>query len=157
MDLKISGKQSKINVDLKNSTINDTHKKEIEQVSWIVSHHMMLVQIMEMPTGKRRKYFLHPDFTKLLEVARCDVAGTQPSHFELYNELKKLYEDDMRHMPHVPERLITGNDVMKILNLPKGPLIGRITDMLHEKQLAKEITTHEQAIEWLKTLDIKNF
>lgn len=32
MALKISGKQSKINVDLKNSTINDTHKKEIEQV-----------------------------------------------------------------------------------------------------------------------------
>lgn len=52
--------------------------------------------------------------------------------------------------PHKP--LLTGHDVMNILNLPQGPQIGKILEILKEKQALGEITSREQAIE--KTLII---
>ena len=46
--------------------------------------------------------------------------------------------------------LLNGNDVMKILNIKPSKQLGEIMNSLHEAQLSGEITTKEQAVEFVK-------
>lgn len=120
-------------------------KKMIEQVCWLIEHHMSLLQIIEQPIGKRRHWFFHPLFLELMEVARADALGTEPPGLEMYKALMKLYEEDLKDMPQPPPQLLTGEEIMEITGLPPGPKIGELLEEVRQKQLAEEITTKEQA------------
>jgi poly(A) polymerase len=51
-----------------------------------------------------------------------------------------------------PPRLINGNDVMEILEIPPSPLVGKILKEVQEKQALGQIKTREEAIDYLKRL-----
>lgn len=125
-------------------------RRMIDHVAWLTKHHMMMVQLIEMPQHKRLQWFHHPLFLELMEVFHADAAGTNPAEFDLYHQILDLYHSDLRDMPHPPQPLLTGHDIMEITGLSTGPRIGELTHALHEKQLAKEITTKEEAVEWIK-------
>ncbi|MBI2463338.1 CCA tRNA nucleotidyltransferase [Candidatus Peregrinibacteria bacterium] len=124
---------------------------EMKRVQWLIIHHMIMVQLKEMPIGRRRHWFLHPYFHELMELFRADIAGTVPSEYGLYNEIDALYKASMKEMPKSPKPLLTGNDVMKELKLKPGKEIGKILEELREKQLAKELTTKKSALVWLRS------
>ncbi len=129
-------------------------KKQMDHIVWLTSHHMMMLNILKMPKGKTRHWFLHPWFTELMELFRVDIAGTNPSIYQLYNRIKNLYEDfisniDKKQIKLKP--LLNGQDIMNITGLLSGPKIGEIIEDLHEKQLAHEIQTKEEAEHWIKT------
>lgn len=45
--------------------------------------------------------------------------------------------------------LLDGNDVMKILNIKPSKQLGEIMNALHEAQISGEVTTKEQAVEFI--------
>jgi len=125
-------------------------RKFIEEVVWLTQHHMMLVELLKMPEGKKRKWFLHPWFLNLMAVCKADVAGTVPGDMSLVNQVMKEYRRCLKVMPHPPVPLLKGEDVMKILDIKPGKKIGQILDELHELQLEEKIKTRPQAESWLK-------
>ena len=52
--------------------------------------------------------------------------------------------------------LLNGNDIMKILNLKPGPIIKEIIDRLEEAQFTGEISSIDDAVSYIKKLDINN-
>lgn len=124
-------------------------RRMTEHVEWLTRHHMMMQQLVEMPQHKRLQWFHHPLFLELMEVFYADAAGTEPGDFELYQQILELYRSDLRDMPHPPEPLLSGDEIMQLTGLKTGPRIGELVHALHEQQLAKSITTREQAVEWV--------
>ena len=67
------------------------------------------------------------------------------------NMLLKFYievKDSLKPLP----KLLSGNEVMEILNLKPSRKLGEIMDALHEAQISGDITTKEHAVEYIKTL-----
>lgn len=121
-----------------------------EHVSWIVRHHFMMEQLLEMPLGRQRHWFLDPKFPDLLMLFYADAAGTLPVDMSLYEKVKIAYNDCLRHFPEKPKPLLSGEDVMKTLGLKAGQGVGKILNELAEKQLCHELKTKEEALEWLE-------
>ncbi|EKD93069.1 MAG: hypothetical protein ACD_28C00254G0001 [uncultured bacterium] len=126
-------------------------RKEIQQITWLIEHHMMLPQLLEMPLGRQRSWFLKSEFPDLLAIFEADISGTDPAHYELYQQVVERYRETLEKMPEVPRPLLTGHDIMTFLKLNPGEKVGRIAAELHEKQLAHEIQTKSQALEWLES------
>ncbi len=134
-------------------------RRMIDHVAWLTEHHMMMVQLVDMPQHKRLQWFHHPLFLELMEVFYADAAGTDGGEktpqdfaekFDLYEKILTLYRSDLAEMPHPPEPLLTGHEIMELTGLTPGPKVGELTHALYEKQLAKELTTKEEVIEWVK-------
>lgn len=124
-------------------------RRDIERVTWAVKHHFMMKQLLEMPLGRQRYWFLHEYFPDLLMLFYADAAGTTPKDLSLYNEVKSEYENCKKHFLEIPKSLLTGEEVMQALNLSAGPKVGEILNHLTEKQLSHEIKTKEEAIRWI--------
>src|SRR3989338_11456769 len=127
-------------------------RQDIEHVSWAVRHHFMMEQLLDMPLGRQRHWFLDPRFPTLLLLFYADASGTTPADLSLYNKVKVAYEECLHHFPERPKPLLTGEDVMQTLGLKAGPEVGKILDGLMEKQLSHEIKSREEALKWLLTL-----
>ena len=125
-------------------------KKDRKEVEWLVLHHMMMVPLVEMPEGKARKWFLKENFLNLMQVFEADAKGIIPTDMSLYNKILARYRKVIKDMPVKPKSILSGKDVMKVLQIPPGEKVGKILDEFYEKQLAKEITTRAQALKWLK-------
>jgi tRNA nucleotidyltransferase/poly(A) polymerase len=65
--------------------------------------------------------------------------------------LLKFYLDVKENLKPLPI-LLTGNDVMQILSIKPSPKLGEIMNALHEAQLSGDITTKEQAVEFVKNI-----
>lgn len=127
-------------------------RKTVEEVKWLVEHHMMMVPLVEMKEGRKRHWFLHPYFLNLMQVFKADAEGTRPTDLSLYDKILKLYRKTMKEMPVEPKPLLTGKDVMEVLGIKPGEQVGEVLDELREKQLGKELTTRDKAFEWLESL-----
>jgi putative nucleotidyltransferase with HDIG domain len=125
-------------------------RKDIEHVTWVIEHHFMMKELLTMPLGRQRHWFLDPRFIDLLLLFYADAAGTTPTDLGLYEEVKAAYEDCLTHFKEKPQPLLTGKDLIKVLNLKPGPEVGVILKQAMELQLAHEFTTKEEALEWLK-------
>ncbi|MFC1748430.1 CCA tRNA nucleotidyltransferase [Pseudomonadota bacterium] len=125
-------------------------KKMIDEVCWLVEHHMMMVPLVDMPDGRKMHWFLNPWFDDLLKVMKADVVGTTPSDFSLYEKIVDIKNKLKKKVPREPKKLLTGDKIMKELNLEPGKKVGELLDELREAQLAGEIKTKKQALEWLK-------
>ena len=134
-------------------------KKDIDHITWLTEHHMMIGNLLKMPKGRQRHWFLHPWFFELLELFRVDIAGTDPSIYELYNRIKNSYQDFLNHLQTKNPDLnpfLNGKEIMDLIGMKPGPKLGEIIEHLREKQLAHEIKSKEEAILWLKKT-YKNF
>lgn len=125
-------------------------RSDIEHVSWVVKHHFMMEQLLDMPLGRQRRWFLDPRFPDLLLLFYADAAGTTPSDLSLYNKVKTAYEECLKHFPIHPKPLLTGEDVMQTLKLKAGPRIGEILEDLIHLQLEHQVRTREEALRWLE-------
>lgn len=126
-------------------------KKIIDRVTWLISHHMMVVPLLEMNDGARRKWFLKEGFPELLEVYRADASGIIPLDLSAYHDIKKLYKHEIAELKLMPQNLISGDEIMELLNLQPGKQVGDILEDLRQKQLNGDLKTKEQAIAYLKS------
>lgn len=125
-------------------------REECEHVSWLVRHHMMVVDLIKMPLGRQRHWFLHPWFKDLLVVFKADVAGTKPHNFDLYKKVEKLYKDTLKTFKKRPKPLLTGDEIMVLLKITGSPRIGEILAQLHEAHLGGIVKTKKDAKAWVK-------
>lgn len=131
-------------------------KEIVNRVFWLIRHHMMVDPLFTMPDGRRRHWFLEPGFEDLLEIFRADTLGTKPADLSAYEQIKKLYHHEIAKLKLMPRQLISGDELMKILNIKAGREVGKILLDIREKQLAGEIKTKKQAIEYLEDLKSKS-
>lgn len=61
--------------------------------------------------------------------------------------IARLFDQDKKP---VPDRLLDGREIMKLLNLQPGPQVGEWLERLREAQAEGKITTREQALAFLK-------
>lgn len=65
------------------------------------------------------------------------------------NMLLKFYLEVRESLKPLPI-LLTGNDVMEILNIKPSPKLGEIMSALHDTQMSGDIVTREQAVEFIE-------
>ena len=65
------------------------------------------------------------------------------------NMLLRFYLETRETLKPLP-KLLTGNDVMQLLNIKPSRELGEIMDALHEAQLSGDVLTKKHAIEFVK-------
>lgn len=93
-----------------------------------------------VPLKERKKYF--KNFTPLNEFIKFE------------NNLLEIYKDYKVKLS-LP-KLLNGHDIMKIFNIPEGPLVGKLLALIREAQILGKISTKEEAISLIKK-HLKNY
>jgi poly(A) polymerase len=97
-------------------------------------------------------YDLGEDFDAAIEVARADVAA---SHIWPEDNFKTRLANLLERAKQIGEAaelakmkpLLNGEEVMELLGIAPGPLVGEVHSYLLSEQIEGNITTREQAIE----------
>lgn len=126
----------------------------IKHVAFLVEKHMSIYQIFEMPLKTQIKWFRHLWYLDLLELNKYDILGTTPSDLSTYLQVLKLYHNTVKDLPAEYPKLISGNQIMQILNIPAGPKVAQIIQEIQDLQLENQITTPLQAVKYVE--DLKN-
>jgi len=93
-----------------------------------------------IPLKERKKYFKNFKTLKAFVKFENNVA------MKYIEYVKKL------SLP----KLISGYDVMKIFNIPEGPLVGKILKLVEEAQLLGKVQSREEALKLIKKY-LKNY
>ncbi len=123
--------------------------KIIQKTSWLISKHMMVVPLFEMPEKRRTHWFMEPYFEDLLELYRCDAMGITPVDLSQYHDLLRAYKSEIARLKLIPKNLVTGNDVMQILGIGNGKRVGEILTEIRTLQIEGDLTTREEALEYI--------
>ena len=125
-------------------------RKRNEKICWIIEHHMMMGTFQTLDDSRKAHWYYHPWFIELLQVFWLDIAGTTPSHFDLYDSIIADYNLFLDKNPRPKRPLLTGEDVMEALSIPPSEEVGRILKELEKAQVKKEVTTKKDALEWIE-------
>jgi poly(A) polymerase len=138
--------------------------REIKFVELLVKYHLRPTQLSheELPT-RRAIYRYFRDTGEagidILFLCLADHLATRGPYLDLaqWQEHAQIVEYVMtKHSEEgslsVPPKLIDGHDIMKIFSLSPGPRLGQLLEALQETQAAGEVTTREQAINYIKGL-----
>lgn len=126
-------------------------RRFIEHVTWLCEHHMSLFNVLDFNKRTRIKWYRKEWFLDLLEVHKYDVLGSRPSDLTGYNHISKLYDEETSHLPKELPKLLSGYDIMNILDIPAGPKLKKIIDHLKEEQYLGHIKTKEEALHYIKS------
>ena len=145
--------------------LKDMHfsNKQIDYLSEMIKYHIYPSHVMCSPqiTDKIMMRFVRKmdknsiDNIILAQADRLSARGVEitdeivEKNINSLNMLLKFYLEARETLKPLP-KLLTGNDVMKILNLNPSPKLGEILENLHEAQLSGEVLTKEQAVEFVK-------
>ena len=86
-----------------------------------------------------------------LATAKLPAAFTVTRLRKLLGRVIKIYRSKGTAIAQ-PEKLISGDDVMKILGLTEGPDVGKILRKIHDLQITGDIATRQQALLFLSSL-----
>ncbi len=139
-------------------------RREIERVKFVVAEHMRVARLPEMGLGKQVQLLCtgedeeaplssfsqrFPAFADLLKAVICDAEATAHRSRAWLPVLSQTVQLVL-HLRRVQglrraRELLSGHD-LRALGEPPGPRLGRILTVVHEKILAGEITTREEAL-----------
>jgi len=110
-------------------------KKEIEKIAKLVRYHLFYYNPEEVGESSVRRLVRQvgpENMEELLQVRMADRIGSGVPKAEPYKlrHLKYIIEKVSRDPISVRMLKVDGNEVMKILNVPPGPKIGQILDVL---------------------------
>jgi len=118
----------------------------IETVVSLVHNHMRFLDLPNMGSAARKRFFRIPHFDEQLELYRLDLlGGLRPADaYEHVRRMRASYEEhELR-----PPPLITGQDLID-LGYPPGPLFKRILETVEEQQLEGVLTTRPDALDFV--------
>lgn len=87
------------------------------------------------------------------EAKKTDNIGKTLRHMQVLSLLFKKYFDQPKKVQ--PTRLINGRDVMDALKLPPSPKIGEILEAVAVAQVEGKVSSKEDALTFIRTLDLK--
>ena len=143
-------------------------KKQIQYIKQLIKYHIYpssLVSASEAGDKAYMKFYRKMDgyVIDVIILAMADrlsaqgIKVTKEMTEKNINSLKKLLWDYMtirNKMKPLP-KLLDGNEIMKVLHIEKGPILGKIISELKEAQLNGEIGTKDDAIKYVKAREKK--
>jgi putative nucleotidyltransferase with HDIG domain len=121
-----------------------------ERVAYLTRNHLRHVQAPQMRLSTLKRFLREDGIDELLELARIDALSSN-GDLQYYRfckaRLAELKDDEIRPAP-----LLRGTDLIE-LGFKPGPLFAQILRQVEDAQLGAELTSREQALEWVK----KNF
>ncbi|MBI5966924.1 MAG: CCA tRNA nucleotidyltransferase [Deltaproteobacteria bacterium] len=147
-------------------------RKSIGIISLLTRHHMRILSLSKIEeVTPRAKYRFFRDLGKegidAIFLALADGLASRkiplerPLFPQLPNDLKGIKEvaDGLlryyfeEFSKKMPQPLLDGKEIMEILGLPQGEVVGRLLAQLREAEATGKVQTREQAWEFLKNLD----
>lgn len=133
----------------------------IDNVTWAIRQHMRIVHAFTgMSERKQKKLFVNNNIQLLLDLTQADLSASLRlngrADMKMYQdavELKDKFEKESSEEEKTQVKkfnLVTGNDIMKILNLPASPEIGKIKNDLEQAYLDGKISSKTDALEMLE-------
>ena len=111
-------------------------------------NHLRLVDAPEMRLSTLKRLLRHEGFEELLALARMDaLASNRDLRYVEFCEQRRaeLACEEIR-----PPRLLSGDDLIA-LGHPPGPRLGEILRALEEAQLEGQVTTRDEAEQFVRT------
>jgi tRNA nucleotidyltransferase/poly(A) polymerase len=139
-----------------------------DNVKWLIQNHMLFINAdyKEMKNSTIVKYFFDKQTgelsnigKKLLMLNYCDSLATIPKYKKqslknFKGILKRINQlrDKTKQQISLPKPYLNGNEIMSILNVKPGPIIGVLIESLREEQLSGRVKNRQEAIEFIKRL-----
>jgi putative nucleotidyltransferase with HDIG domain len=118
-----------------------------ERVSYLVRNHLRLIQAPQMRLSTLKRFLREDGIDELLELARIDALSSNGDlqYYRFCKErLGELKEEEIRPAP-----LVRGDDLIA-LGLTPGPIFADILRQVEDAQLGGELTSREEALEWVQ-------
>jgi poly(A) polymerase len=122
-------------------------RKQIEEIATAVRFHMQFKDALQMRKATLRRMLLRETFPLELQLHRLDCLGSH-GRLDAYNFLV-AQAAELANQPEIRPALLTGEDLIA-LGIKPGKAMGVLLNEIREKQLSDELTTAEQALEWVK-------
>lgn len=138
--------------------------KQIAYISKMIKYHIYPASLINCNDNKKAyARFIRklgnetPDIIELSRADRLAAQGEAVSKEMINMALDHLnnllnYYIEIQSIIKNPKSLLNGNEIMKILNIKPSRKIGIIIQMIQEAQLSGEITTKEDAINFIKNI-----
>lgn len=123
-------------------------RKQIEQVSEAVLHHMQFKDAPKMRKSTLRRMLLRETFPLELQLHRLDCLGSH-GKLDVY-DFVVAQSAELANQPDILPPLLSGKDLIE-LGIKPGPAMGKLLAEIREKQLADELKTNSAARAWVKT------
>lgn len=147
--------------------LKDMHfsNKQVEYLSMMIKYHIYPSHVMTSPqiTEKIMMRYIRKmdnnsiDNIILAQADRLSARGPEITdeiverNINALNMLMTFYLETRETLKPLP-KLLSGNDVMDILQIKPSRRLGEIMEALNEAQLSGDITSKEQAVEFIKSL-----
>jgi putative nucleotidyltransferase with HDIG domain len=118
-----------------------------ERVDYLVRDHLRHVSAPQMRLSTLKRFLAEEGIEELLALVRLDILASSGELSTLEFCLRK--RDEFAREPRRPEPLLRGRDLLA-LGLPPGPQFKRILHEVEDAQLEGTLTSHEQALAWVK-------
>lgn len=128
-----------------------------KKILWLIANHMILMNINphQIKKATLKKYFLREDgwgedLLKLIKAdfkasLRPDLKPNLERYYLFEGKIKELSEEiKNQKLPARP--FLSGDEIMTILNINQGPIVGQIKEKLLEKQLEGKIKNKKDAL-----------
>jgi poly(A) polymerase len=118
-----------------------------ERVAYLVRNHLRHVQAPQMRLSTLKRFLREEGIEELLELTRIDALASNGDlqYYQFCKErLAQLTEAQIRPAP-----LVRGTDLIA-LGLVPGPIFAEILQRVEDQQLGGELTSREQALEWVQ-------
>ncbi len=145
-------------------------KRDVEWITHLVREHMRVARLPEMGVGKQVRLLgvgedemcplgdlprRFPLFADLLRVVICD-AEASAHHAQAWLPLLSRAVELLVHLRRIhgirqAREFLTGDDLLAMGFLP-GPRLGEVLDLVHERILAGEVSTRDEALAHARAL-----
>lgn len=121
--------------------------KENDAIVAAVRHHMQFKDVKQMRKATLRRMLLRETFPLELALHRLDCLGSNGNleHYEFCMQA----EEELKKQPQLHPPLLNGHDLLA-LGVPAGQRIGELLHTIRDLQLAEDLTTPEEARDWVK-------
>lgn len=143
---------------------------EIDRLGRVIAHHMRIHSFASRLEGEGKtpsRKAIYRFFracgvagVDLILLGLADVRGTRgvdvsQETWTAYLDIARLLLEHYWERPQEvisPPRLLDGHDLMEILGLKEGPMVGQLLEAIRENQASGKIFTREQAIKFAQDL-----
>ncbi len=142
-------------------------KKQIDYIKTLIKYHIYPSSMVCAPDVNEKAYmrFYRKMENSVIDVIilamadRLSARGEKVTremvekNINSLTELLKNYfqiKNDLKPLP----KLLSGNEIMDILNIKQSPFLGEIINMLKEAQISGEVNTKEDAVNFIKNVPL---
>ncbi|MFH1712785.1 MAG: HD domain-containing protein [Candidatus Jacksonbacteria bacterium] len=127
-------------------------------VQWLIKNHMIICSSdpKKLRSATIEKYFLSSRYPSksLLTLIKSDIKGSKPAANNIkknnYKKRMAILKKRLTKIKKQPQKpLLTGEEVMALMNLAPGREVGQVLRRLREAQLSGKINTKEEAEKFL--------